>query len=137
MPVDWQRARRSRRPIPTPSASHRAPYEGQRHRPEDIYIVSMMQDQARQFLTEGDNRIHTPRLPPAYRQALMPDPVGQARPGIAYFEAEVCQTPEAIERENEGLLKKVQRLAGMLWRRFLVPQPRDYGEARDRLLENW
>jgi hypothetical protein len=110
---------------------------GQGGRPDDIYIVSMMQDQARQFLTEGDNRIHTPRLPSAYRRALMPDPQGQARAGVAYFEAEIVPTPEELERENEGLFEKMQRLAGMLWRRFIAPQPRGYGEARDRLLDDW
>lgn len=97
----------------------------------------MMEDQARQFVTEGDNRIHTPRLPSAYRQALMPDPEGQARAGVVYFEAEVMPTPEELERENEGLLEKAVRLAGMLWRRFLAPRSIEHGEARDRLLEDF
>lgn len=132
-----QRARRSRRPQPSPSNSQTRVRTGQGGRPDDIYIVSMMQDQARQFLTEGDNRIHTPRLPSAYRQALMPDPEGQARPGIAYFEAEVVAAPEQMAFEDEGLLEKAQRLVTMLWRRFIAPRPVEHGEARDRLLGDY
>lgn len=83
---------------------------------DDVYIDAMMREQARQFLTEGDNRIHTPRLPSPYRRALAPDPTGPQRPGIAYCELAPGDPAQPAEpTKPPGLWHRVRDQARKLW----------------------
>lgn len=112
---------RARRPVPTAETSRaaaaRAHQDVARGRPrltaEDAYVQAMLVDMARQFLTEADNCIHTPRLPSPYRRALAPSPHGQARAKVVYSALET-EDPAA---DNTPL----QRAASWLrevWRRL-------------------
>lgn len=73
----------------------------------DPYAQAMLQGQVDQFLTEPNGLVLAPRLPAAYRQALMPAPQGQARPDVAYFDLETVPERMGTLRRLGALLRSV------------------------------
>ncbi|RYF52060.1 MAG: hypothetical protein EOO38_01475 [Cytophagaceae bacterium] len=83
---------KGKRPVSDDMGPFTPPQKLRRARPlrqyshaEDVYVRAMFEHQAKQFLTEGDNQVHAPRLPEPYYRALVPLPKGQAREDVAYF----------------------------------------------------
>jgi hypothetical protein len=62
---------------------------------DDYYVAAMFEDQARAFMTEGDNRVRADRLPNVYRRALLPSPGPGHRPDIPFIRVEVEEAESA------------------------------------------
>ena len=95
---------------------------------EDAYVDAMVRDQARQFLTEGDNQIHATRLPSPFRRALVPSPQGQARANIAYFDMMLGEPEQEVgpplwlrvKAKLANILRKLRAPAQDPWRVPLI-----------------
>ncbi|RYE99282.1 MAG: hypothetical protein EOO77_35780 [Oxalobacteraceae bacterium] len=95
----------------------------------DVYIEAMMRDQAKQFLTEGDNRIHVPRLPSPFRRALLPSPNPQTTLVVDSYFALSCMesAQDGSQRPDDaGITGKIRVLFRQLWERLTGSRSVEY-----------